>query len=183
MLPIDLVPSQWTYDTGATGGVGIGFIAGAGGALYFRGPGGEQQIFHFGALGAGLSFGVKLPKLPKPQIRGKGLSGAGSVTQLPSVGRLWKRSWFGQRELTRNDIQGAIVFLEGALGLGVGGSGDVMLFGINSAALAGAAAASRIMPGLLDDALNTATGAVAFVGVNVGLQAGGGIAGLVGYMG
>ena len=187
MAWIDLARSAWTYETGATGGLGIEFVAISGGALYLNDPAGGQPVYYFGALGAGLSFGFKIPKLPKVQVRGKSVSAAGSIKQLPSGGTIWKRSHFGNRDLSRTDIQGAVVFLEGAIGLGIGVSGDAMLFGINAAALAGAIAASAAMPLVssyaIDAALNTATGAMVFGGLNVGPQAGGGIAGLVGYMG
>lgn len=177
----DLTPSGWSYETGATGGLGVAFVAGSGGALYLNPPGGGQETFYFGALGAGWSFGFKIPKLPKVQLRGKSIAGAGSIKQFPSGGLIWRRESLG-KELTKSDIQGGVVFVEGAIGLGVGASGDAMLFGINPAALMGGLATLTVAPQVLTGALMTAKGAMTFGGVNVGLQAGGGIAGLVGLM-
>ena len=182
MSLVDLEPSRWRYETGATGGIGIEFVALSGGAIYLDDPTGKVERFFFGGLGAGLSFGFKIPKLPKLQLRGRSLAGAGSTKDFPSRGRVWKRSRFNSRELTKADIQGAVVFVEGAIGLGVGASGDAMLFGINPVLLALAISNPMLQSILMPQALSTATGAMAFLGLNAGPQAGGGIAGLVGYM-
>lgn len=183
MSLIDLQPSRWKYDTGATGGIGIEFVAASGGAIYLDAPSGKVERFFFGGLGAGLSFGFKIPKLPKFQLRGKSVVGAASTKSFPSRGLVWKRSKLRGRELTRADIQGAVVFIEGALGLGVGASGDAMLFGINPILLGLALTNPILQPILLPQALETSTGAMAFAGLNVGIQAGGGIAGMAGYLG
>ena len=182
MSLVDLERSHWKYETGATGGIGIEFVAASGGAIYLDDPAGKVERFFFGGLGAGLSFGLKIPKLPKLQLRGKSIAGAGSTKDFTSRGRVWKRTRFHGRELARSDLQGAVVFVEGAIGLGVGASGDAMLFGINPFLLTLAISNPLLQTVLMPRALDTAAGAMAFIGLNAGPQAGGGVAGLVGYM-
>ena len=174
-------PSAWGYNTGATGGLGVAFVAMSGGAIYLDDPKGKTQRFLFGGLGAGWSFGFKIPKLPKVQIRGKSVAGAFSTKSIPSGGWVFRSAKLGRRELTVADIQGAVVFVEGAIGLIAGASGDAMLFGINPVMLL-AGLSNPALSFLTDRAIADARGAVVFGGLNVGVQAGGGIAGLAGYM-
>lgn len=174
-------PSHWRYDTGATGGIGIEFVALSGGALYLVDPGGQSLRLWFGAIGAGLTAGFKIPKLPKARINGKSVGGAGSLKAFPSTGRVFKSHALGKRELTPDDLRGGVVFVEAGGGLVVGGSGTAMLFGINAIMLA----AGLSNPGLAfltAQAIEGARGALIYGGTNVGVQAGGGIAGLIGYM-
>ncbi len=176
--------SQWTYDTGATGGVGIAFVAASGGAIYLKDPRGNQHTFYYGGLGAGFSGGFKIPKLgriPQPRIKGTSVSAAGSAKFFKSGGLVFKSERLGSTELTKADIQGAVVFVEGALGLIAGASGDAMLFGINPVMLA-AGLATPALSFLVNRAISNARGALLMGGVNVGPQAGWGIAGLVGYL-
>ena len=185
-----LEPSDWTYATGATGAVGIAFVAASGGAVYVADPAGTVHRLIFGGLGAGWSFGfrapkgLKLPTIPrvlKPTIRGKSTAGAGSITDFPSGGAVFRAASRKGRELTLSDIRGGIMFVEGGLGLIGGGSGDAMLFGMNPVLLV-AALSNPALSLLMVRAMQTAEGAMIFGGVNVGVQAGGGVAGLVGYM-
>lgn len=80
--------SAWNYETGATGGAGIGYVVGSGGKIILTDPAGVQQTFYYGGLGAGLSAGFKIPKVKLPALtyKGKGISGAGSATAFPSGG-------------------------------------------------------------------------------------------------
>jgi hypothetical protein len=175
--------SQWSYDTGATGGLGIGYFAASGGAVYLKAPDGSPQRFIFGGIGAGLSGKIKIPKvkLPNVAIKGKAVAGAFSTKSLPSGGLIFRSAKFGNRELTVHDIRGAVLFIEGAAGLIVGVSGDAMLFGMNPLMLA-TGLANPAMSFLTAQAMADAAGVMLFGGINVGVQAGYGIAALVGYM-
>lgn len=175
-----LEPSAWTYITGATGGGGIAFVAAGGGAIWLTDPGQRTYRFIYGGIGAGLSLGFRIPRVPKVAVRGRSVAGAGSLTPFPSTGAVFRSPALG-RELTVADIQGAVVFGELGGGLVAGASGTAMLFGMNSMLLL-AGIASTTNPALMARALAGATGAVVFAGVNVGVQAGGGVAGMVGYM-
>lgn len=176
--------SGWSYETGATGGVGIAFVSLSGGAIYLVDPAGRQVTFHDGGLGAGFSGGFKLPKLgrvPQPRIRQTAVSAAGSLKSFTSGGLVFKSTRFGSRELTRSDIQGAVLFLELGAGVIGGGSVNVMLFGMNSLLLA-AGLTSTAMSSLTTQAIEGASGLLVMGGLNVGIQAGWSAAGLVGYL-
>lgn len=127
--------SQWTYNTGAAG---LAVIAASGGAVYLNDPAQKTHRMLFGGLGAGLSLGFRIPRMPSPKVRGNALAGAGSVTDFPSGGRSMRSDKIG-RKLQRGDFRGAVLFVD-------------------------------------------ATGVLMMAGMNVGVQAGGGVAGLVGYM-
>ncbi|TCP71724.1 hypothetical protein [Sphingomonas sp. PP-CE-1G-424] len=174
-------PSKWTYETGATGGIGIAIVAVSGGAIFLKSPKGNVERFVFGGLGAGWSAGFKIPKMPKVAIRGKNVAGAVSTKDFPSVGWVFRSAKLGNRDLTADDIRGAVVFVEGGLGLIGGAAVDGMLFGINPVMLL-AGITNPALSMLTSRAIADAAGAVIFGGLNVGVQAGGGIAGLVGYM-
>ncbi len=179
---MELEPSAWKYATSASGALGVGFIAASGGTLYLTDPAGRTQHFYYGGLGGGVGFGVRLPKIPRPSFRGSSVSGTGAATAFPSTGIIYKARSIGRRELTPGDIQGAVMFVEGGLGLGVGGAGTSMIFGINTALMIAAALSPVVSTLLVNRAMATATGVMVFAGVNAGLQAGGGVAGLVGYL-
>ncbi|MDJ0277177.1 hypothetical protein QLH51_10265 [Sphingomonas sp. 2R-10] len=97
------------------------------------------------------------------------MSGTGAATAFPSTGRVYKARSIGRRELTPGDIQGAVVFVEGGLGLGVGGAGTSMIFGINAPLLIAAALSPVVSSLLINRAMATATGVMVFAGVNAGL--------------
>ena len=106
--------SQWTYNTGATGAAGLAVIAASGGAVHLSDPVGKIHRMLFGGLGAGLSLGFRIPRMPSPKVRGNALAGAGSVTDFPSGGRIMRSDKLG-RELQRGDFRGAVLFVEGGV--------------------------------------------------------------------
>jgi hypothetical protein len=173
--------SRWTYNTGATGAAGLAVIAASGGAIYLNDPAQKTHRMLFGGLGADLSLGFRIPRMPTPKVRGNALAGAGSVIDFPSTGRIMRSDKLG-REPQRGDFRGAVLFVEGGGGLIAGGSGTAMLFGINSALLLANVASPILSAMFLDNAIDDATGVLMMAGMNVGVQAGGGVAGLVGYM-
>jgi hypothetical protein len=60
--------SAWEYETSASGGIGIGLVAAEGGAIWLYDPKRLRQRFRYGGVGAGLSWGIKIPRVPKIQI-------------------------------------------------------------------------------------------------------------------
>jgi hypothetical protein len=59
--------SAWTFETSASGGLGVAIFAAEGGALYLRDPAKKSVVLHFGAAGAGLSCPV--PKLDRRKAK------------------------------------------------------------------------------------------------------------------
>ncbi len=175
--------SQWKFNTSSTGGLGVAFVAVAGGVIYCTAPGGAIVSFRYGAAGVGYSAGFKLPRIGKIQVQvwGKsvGVGAAAAPAAFPNRGRIYISESFGRDELTRSDITGACMFVEVGGGLIVGGSGTAMLLGMNPLLL------PTLMihpPVAIGQSLfvQSATAVLLMAGVNAGLVAGGGIAGFVG---
>jgi hypothetical protein len=169
--------------------VGVEFLTAEGGILFLKDPQGSVQAFHYGAAGAGLAFGLKLPKIGKlnlPKIKGKEVGAVMAPNAFPNGGRIYVLDNFRGSELRRSDITGVCMFLEVGLGLGGGGSASAMIFGMNPA-LIGVIAETMVLPPLMVLAetalLASATGILIFGGYNVGLQAGGGGAVYIGGLG
>jgi hypothetical protein len=175
--------SQWKFVTCNGFGLSVGIIAGEGGTITLKEPGGGGEVkFYLGGIGAGVSVGVKLPKLKIPKINaGKISGGVGSLEAMTSGGRVYMAPTFGGTELTRRDIRGGCCFIEGNAGFAWGGAADGMIFGMNPILLA-AAVAAPTLPAVMQHALSTATGLMAWAGVNFGFQAGIGVAGYVGML-
>lgn len=181
--------SQWTFNTSATGGVGVGFVVGSGGLIVLNTPDNFQASFHYGGIGAGLSFGGKLPKIPKlPKIDLKGKSGAGSTTDFTSTGTVYVMEGCKKDELTPTDFEDPCVFIDAGGGAIVGYSGTAMLAGISSMALLKAGLTAGLVPGtlvdplVLADVLSTAQALILMRGWNAGLQIGGGASVSIGYL-
>ena len=95
---------------------------------------------------------------------------------------------FQGKELTRSDLQGAAVYVEGglgiSLGLGIGWSGTAMLMGINPGLLL----LGLSMPGspITGIAIGQARAVLLMHGLNIGAgagtQIGGGVGLLIGYV-
>jgi len=108
--------SAWKYDTSASGGVAVGIVALEGGAIYFQDPNGLSRKFRYGGLGASLSWGLKIPKMPKIQIKGKSAGGAAAPASFPSRGALLVTNRCPGDDLVKKDIQGACAFIDGGGG-------------------------------------------------------------------
>jgi hypothetical protein len=84
--------------------------------------------------------------------------------------------------LTKDDIQGLCMYTEIGGGLIAGASGTAMFVGLNPVYLALMAA-----PGAQFFAqqlfINSSKGLITMAGVNVGIQAGGGVSACLGYLG
>ena len=183
--------SGWKYSTGAGGGASIEFVMASGGDIILTTPDERAQSFYYGGVGVGLGVGLKLPrvKLPKftipeikvPKLAGRNVGGAGSTFDFPSGGLVFMTSAFRGEELSRSDLQGATVYLDGSAGAVVSQAGTVMLLGINSAKLAfGLTSPSRIW--MAEEAIFQAPALLYMHGRSAGLQAGFGAGVFIGYM-
>ncbi|WP_407973302.1 hypothetical protein ACJ51O_36200 (plasmid) [Burkholderia pyrrocinia] len=186
-----LRPSNWSYKTGATGGVSIEFVVASGGTIVLADPAGTETDFYYGGVGVGIGFGLRVPKikLPRfsvpeikiPKIAGHEVGGAGSLKSFDSAGLIFMAPAFSGAELTKSDFQGATVYLDGGVGIGYGKAGSAMILGINSAQLA-LGLSSPAMTWLAEIAIAHAPAILLMGGTTVGLQAGAGAGILVGYL-
>ena len=166
--------SKWEFNTSNGAGLSMGIVGAEGGSVTLKDPQGKPTVFYYGAVGAGLSVGVKLPKLGKIKLPGL----TGSSEQFTSGGLLYMSPMFSRDELTVDDINGGCMFLE----VGAESLGEVprtpWAFGMNEAAMF----SGILQPALLIHALSTAVGYMVFAGTNYGLQAGLGVSEFVGVM-
>jgi hypothetical protein len=172
--------SEWDFVTCNGLSVSGGVLAGEGGTITLREPSKKSDVrFYLGAVGAGISGGFRLPKLKVPRIQGAKIGGgAGSLEAMRSGGYVFMAPTFGGAELTRQDIRGGCLFVEGAAGFAWGAAGVAMVFGMNPLTLL----SGLNNPGNLMQALLTATGFLLTLGMNFGIQAGGGVTGYVGML-
>ena len=176
-------PSAWSFVTSSTGGLGLEFVAVSGGAIYLTDPAGAPATLHYGGLGAGLTAGLRLPRIGKVKfsVKGRGVGAGVAPASFPNAGRVFITESCPGPELTRDDFRGVTVFVEGGGGLIAGLGGTAMLMGINSAEFLAALA----LPGgslLLGHAISQARAVLVAGGLNAGLQAGAGIAAFGGYL-
>jgi hypothetical protein len=182
--------SLWTFDTSNTGGLGVEFFAAEGGAIYLKDKIGTPATFKYVAAGAGLSYGLKLPKIGKIKIDGKSVSAALGPKAFPNTGTIFVLPGCPGTDLTRNDIKGVCAFVEVAGGVLFGGSATAMLLGMNALWLAAVVAAigeSIVAPPLQlaammawDKMVQTSKGLLLMAGATAGLQAGIGGAAYIG---
>jgi hypothetical protein len=178
--------SAWKFETSGTGGVGIEFVAIEGGVIYLRNPSKNVETFHFGAVGAGLAWGLKLPKIGKIglNVKGKNVGAVVAPTFFPNTGKLYILDTFNGDELSRKDITGACAFVEVYGGLIVGGSAAAIVFGMNPLYLAGQLTTPFVGPAgpVVSDyyLFKSATGLLLTAGLNVGIVGGAGIGGFLG---
>jgi hypothetical protein len=166
--------SNWEFDTSNSGGVSVSIFAAEGGSVTLRAKDGAKIKLYYAATGAGLSWGVKLPKLGHVNIPGA----TGSSESFASNGIVYLAPNFRGNDLTRADFNGGCTFAELAGGVAWGGAGYGMVFGMNPAAMAAGALNSIAA----HYALETASGYLFFYGTNYGLQAGVGATGYMGMM-
>jgi len=173
--------SSWQFETYGSAGLGLGFLAGTGGHVILKDTSGTPNSFWYGGLGAGLSAGLKLPKIGKFSIkttRGP-LTGSLGPGSFPSAGKLYMTDQFKGAEFKKSDIQGICAFVEIGGGIIAGSSGMAMLINLNPAFLV----ASLVSPlGGAYLLLTSAKGILLMAGVNAGLQAQIGITGSLGYL-
>ena len=132
----------------------------------------------------------RLPRFGKVniQVKGQSGSGAGAAEAFPSTGKVFVSDALRSRDLTEDDITGPCFYTEVGGGLVVGGSATALLFGLDPKLLALAVflgsnpATMMASIKVNEQLLRSAKGAVVMAGMNVGPQAGGGIATYMGYL-
>ncbi len=173
-------PSAWQFVTFGSGGLSLGVVAAEGGTVVLQSPSNREETFYYGGVGAGLSVGLRIPRIGRVQIntpRGP-LTGSGGPTAFPSTGRLLITDSFHGQELALSDIQGPCLFTEVGGGILAGASACAMYVGINPLVLPLLSMPS-FGPQLV---INSANGLLLMAGVNVGLQAQIGGAIYLGYL-
>ncbi|KAF1065891.1 MAG: hypothetical protein GAK45_02080 [Pseudomonas citronellolis] len=189
IIPLTVSPSHWEYDTASSGGLTFMFVAGGGGQLILKDPQGARHSYGYGGIGVGAGFGAKLPKIGRVNlnVKGKSVGAVGAAESFPSYGKVFVSDALRERDLSADDFTGACVYIEGSIGLGVGGAGTAMLFGLDAKLLALnlALAASPIAQVFASrtvqrQLLQSAKGVLVMGGATAGLQAGGGGAMYVG---
>jgi hypothetical protein len=167
--------SAWEFKTSNSGGLGVGVVAAEGGSVTLVDPNSGRLVkAYYGSVGAGISLGVKLPKLGRGHLPGM----SGSSEELPSHGSVYLSRSFGGKDLVLTDFNGACCFLELAFGLVWGNARYAMTFGMNPAALV----AGTLNGHAMSYALETAKGHLVFDGWSFGLQAGAGVTGFMGMI-
>jgi hypothetical protein len=174
--------SKWTFNTSATGGIGLGCFAGSGGLIQLQTPDKQRLVsYHYAGAGVGFSRGGRLSKLGKiPPIDLKGRSGTGSTTDFPSYGTIYMMEACDKEELAEDDFKGACTFIDGGAGLIIAGwSGTALLVGIPPLLLSAGVAVPMSMP----IAMGSAKALILMTGLNAGAQLpGGGISINLGYL-
>ncbi len=175
-------PSSWKFVTFGSGGISVGFVAGSGGQVVLEDPSGANHTFTYGGVGAGLSAGLKIPKLGKIQIPTKKGPATGAVGpfSFPSTGSVFVADDLSGGELKKSDIQGLCMFGEVGGGLIAGASATGMFVGLDPLKLALLIGVPGFGAQLF---LNSAKGMVLMAGVNAGVQAQIGGAVYLGYLG
>ena len=176
-------PSQWKFVTSGTGRVNVDIFAATGGEIDLLDPKGRPQEFKFGSVGVGAGIGLKLPKIGKLEIKpeklGKAIGGVVAPKAFPNAGTIYMTSFFPGKELAAADFRGICIVFDAGAGLVAGYSGTLMLLGIDPAAFA-MQAVSPILSLLLNQAQPNAI--LLTRGPNVGVQAGAGVTGTIGYL-
>ncbi|MBA8901703.1 MULTISPECIES: hypothetical protein [unclassified Phyllobacterium] len=175
--------SAWSYETGSTGGLAIGYAVGSGGKIFLHDPSGVQKSFWYGGLGGGIGEEARLGKFKAPtfKIKGSSVGAAGSLTSYPSWGKVYMTDAFKGTELAESDIRGATVYIDAAAGIVAGFSGSAMILGIDPLPLI-IGLTNPLMMMYAQFAIWRAPAVLIMGGVNVGFQAGMGIGALAGYL-
>ena len=170
--------SQWKFVTFGGGGASFA-ISVSGGTFVLSDPAGAQKSFWYGGVGGGPTWGAKLPKIGKVQLRPV----AGAPTAFPSTGIVYATSNCPGEDLVHGDFQGVCAFVEAGGGLVAGGSGLVMLAGLQGSTSYWDRVLAALSPALqVYQLISSARAVIPMAGVSVGIQAGGGISGYVGLV-
>ncbi|WP_431018543.1 hypothetical protein ACQ4K0_10980 [Burkholderia cepacia] len=129
--------SQWKFKTGAGGGVGLDLFLASGGVIVLKPPSGQLEQFAYTGTGMGVSVPIlkwlKLGKLelPKLNVRGHGVSGAGATKGFDSDGDVYMTEAFHGQELQLKNFEGGVIYIDWSIGYLAGWSGTFMLAGID----------------------------------------------------
>jgi hypothetical protein len=166
--------SKWTFNTSATGGVGVGYLAGSGGLIQLLAPDKKRLVnFHYAGGGGGISRGGSLPKIGKlPPLNLKGKSASGSTTDFHSFGDIYIMEGFNKEELDETDFRGPCIFVDAGASIVIAGwSGTVLFVGIPPTTLLLLLAAGPAPAALTFNlALASAKAVIMVHGQNAGLQ-------------
>ena len=180
--------SGWKFDTsgsggGSLGGAGLGVVAVSGGKIVLKSPAGKSEEFYFGGAGAGLSGGVKIPKIGKIEIPTKKGPIGGNVgpTSMPSIGSVYLTGGCDGDELTASDFKGACAWVELSAGVIFATSAIAMLAGMNPVYLPLAMNPISATVGTIL-MVNSAKAVILVLSTSVGVQGQAGVAGYCGYM-
>lgn len=158
--------SSWEFDTFGSGGVSVGYVAANGGTVRLKDPQGIIHSFYYGGIGAGISAGLKLPKIGKVQVRTKKgpLTGSIGPAPFPSKGSLFITNDFSGDELEKSNLRGLCAFVDIGAGIIVGYSGVALLLNLSPWWLSG-------IPATIPLLLGSADAVLLMRGPNVGIQA------------
>ena len=175
--------SRWNFNTSSTGSLGAGLFSAEGGRIYLDDPQGALRTFTYGCGGVGISRGLRLPKIGKFNFTGKTVTGA--PASFSNTGAIYMSTDFDGDELTVEDIRGVCAVLEVAGGLAGVGSASVICLGVSEKWFCPANKGYKCdMP--LDfvqaKLVETARAYLFVAGLSVGLQFGGGVSAMVGYL-
>lgn len=171
-----LRPSKWGYDTGSTGGIGVGALLASGGKFLLTDPTEQDQEFTYAGTGIGSGRTVGFLKifdigLPKFLHLPREVAGTGSTLDYTSSGSVYMTSAFRGSELKRSDFVGGTIYIDAGVGVIADGySATIMLLGMNSALMM----MGISMPQLpfFKLAINEAPAVLVMRGFNTGLQSG-----------
>lgn len=180
--------SKWTFDTSGTAGIGIGFVAAEGGVIRLTDPAQHPVSLRLAALGAGISEGLKLPKIgkmPVPKIKGQAVGGAVAPMSFPNAGWIWKTTACLAPDLSHQDFCGPVVFGEIGASVIIAGTGNAMLMGFDTvlfAEMLATMATPVVNAFAIDRALSSAKAVLVSAGVAVSPSAQVGAAAFTGYI-
>jgi outer membrane protein OmpA-like peptidoglycan-associated protein len=119
--------SKWTYDTSESRGASVAIVAAETGKLILKTPAGQRFAFDFAAVGAGASFGFKLPGIGKLQNGGVSVSANYSSQANTSGGIVYTLDSFHGKELEPRDFTGFCLLIEIGAGFVAGVNGAAMI--------------------------------------------------------
>lgn len=174
--------SAWTFNTSAGGSGGLGAFVAAKDMFVLADPKEELQQFNFG--GAGIGWSWSLPKmlrkphlsLPKITLNGHELGVTGSTVDFPSNGVVYVTEACRGPDLTIEQLEGAAVFFDFAVGWLRGRSWTVMIAGINQELIE----MGVFLEPVWNMAIATAPAVIFMQGDNEGLQERAGVDGMIG---
>lgn len=175
-LMLALRRSNWRFDTGSTGGAGLGPLLASGGKFILTDPAYQEQAFYYGGCGIGWSKSASLFKmldlgLPRFFHFPREVTGTGSTLDFTSSGSIYMTSAFHGKELKRSDMVGASIYIDADVGIVADGYGaTIMLLGMNSALMMMGISMPQ-MP-FFRLAISEAPAVLVMRGFNVGLQSG-----------
>ncbi|RKR36705.1 hypothetical protein [Paraburkholderia sp. BL17N1] len=179
---ISLRKSGWSFNTSATGGLGIELLSISGGKIILDDPQKQSHDFSYFGFGIGYSRGLPKIKLPPIPILNREMSGTGSTKDFTSDGVLYMTSYFHRQELSTSDIKGATIYFDGGAGLLAGYGESIMLLGINTELIAPWLVNPGIFANMAKKALDCAPAVLLLAGEAEGLIAGGGLSAMIGHL-